>query len=76
MCYYDRRVRALYAARSNGRRGLDNSGRERPLPPPTTALPGSPEKIAILQQRAAQGLELWHPDDERLDRRILRRRVG
>ncbi len=30
---------------------------------PTGALPGTPEKIAVLEQRAALGQELWHPLD-------------
>ena len=38
-----------------------------PLPPlddcPTTALPGSPEKVAVLERRAARGVSLWHPQD-------------
>lgn len=33
------------------------------LPRPTTALPGTPEKRAVLEQRARAGLMLWHPDD-------------
>jgi hypothetical protein len=35
-----------------------------PQPPtPTPAAPGSPEKIAVLEARAAAGLNLWHPAD-------------
>jgi hypothetical protein len=30
---------------------------------PTGALPGSPEKIAVLQQRAMKRQALWHPAD-------------
>jgi hypothetical protein len=30
---------------------------------PTAALPGTPEKIAILGERARLGLSLWHPLD-------------
>src|SRR5262245_24036932 len=30
---------------------------------PTDALPGSPAKIAVLEQRAAQGFGLWHELD-------------
>lgn len=40
-----------------------------PAPPPnsaTPALPGSPEKIAILAARARMGEELHHPDDAQL----------
>lgn len=31
----------------------------------TQALPGSNEKLAVLTQRVAQGLPLWHPADRR-----------
>jgi hypothetical protein len=33
---------------------------------PTTAIPGTPEKLDILAQRARAGLPLWHTAD-RLD---------
>jgi hypothetical protein len=34
------------------------------LPPyPTHALPGSVEKVAVLEQRAKIGVSLWHPLD-------------
>jgi hypothetical protein len=50
------------------------SPRARPLPSsPTAALPGSPEKIAVLEQRALLGQQLFHPDDVTLDRRALPR---
>jgi|GEM_PF-5917489 len=32
----------------------------------TEALPGSREKIVVLEQRIRQGLPLWHPADRRL----------
>ena len=50
--------RAVY-----GRRGVGNGNHRRPLPEPTDARPGSPEKLAVLARRAAAGKELWHPDD-------------
>ncbi len=35
-----------------------------PLPAaPTTALPGTPEKVAVLIQRARLKQALWHPRD-------------
>jgi len=34
---------------------------------PTGALPGSPEKVAILEERARLGLSLWHPLDAPMD---------
>lgn len=37
------------------------------LPPaPTTALPGSPEKVRVLAERARLGVSLWHPLDANL----------
>ena len=32
-------------------------------PEPTDAMPGSWEKLQVLIERAANGQELWHPDD-------------
>lgn len=34
-----------------------------PMPEPTSSLPGSPEKIEELRQRASSRQELWHDDD-------------
>jgi hypothetical protein len=39
----------------------------RSAPEPTAALPGTPEKFAVLCQRAAAGQLLWHPGDAVLD---------
>ncbi len=40
------------------------TGREpRGLPEPTDSLPGSPEKVAILAERARLRQQLFHPDD-------------
>lgn len=77
-CYYGRGVRALYPSTSKyARHGVEDfNGRTRLPDFPTTAMPGSPEKIAILQQRAELGVALWHPDDELLDRRHVPRNVG
>ncbi|QDV12734.1 hypothetical protein CA51_26200 [Rosistilla oblonga] len=35
---------------------------------PTAALPGSAEKLDVLQCRVQQGLPLWHPSDRRFYR--------
>lgn len=40
---------------------------ERPLPEPTDAPAGSPEKVAILRLRWFSGLSLWHPRDAQYD---------
>jgi hypothetical protein len=37
------------------------------LPVPTEAAPGSPAKVAILEQRVLQQQALWHPQDAPMD---------
>jgi len=68
-CYYTPGVRELYPSTSKfARRGVkDFNGRAR-LPEPTSALPGTPEKVAVLELRARLGQQLWHPLDARLSR--------
>jgi hypothetical protein len=65
LCYYTPGVRALYPSTSKyARRGHGIFAGKAPLPPfPTTALPGTPAKIAILEERARLKQCLWHPDD-------------
>src|SRR5262249_61391304 len=54
--------------RKSARRGVGNGNVVVPLPAtPTTAAPGSPEKVAILEQRARLGVSLWHPADAPMD---------
>jgi hypothetical protein len=69
-CYYTPGVRDMYPSTSKfARRGVaDFNGRAR-LPEPTDALPGTPEKVRVLEERARQGQQLWHPLDAKLDRR-------
>ena len=64
-CYYRPGVRDLYPSTSKfGRRGIGNFNGQAPLPAfPTYALPGSSEKIAVLEERARLKQSLWHPDD-------------
>lgn len=38
----------------------------RPASRPTSARPGSEEKVEVLRQRVEAGEALWHPDDERV----------
>jgi hypothetical protein len=66
-CYYTPGIRELYPSTSKfARRGVrDFNGRAR-LPEPTSALPGTPEKVAVLELRARLGQQLWHPLDARL----------
>ena len=58
-------------------KGLDDFNGRAPLPPaPTFARPSSPEKVAILEQRARQRLSLWHPLDAPMDFESSRMRVA
>jgi hypothetical protein len=65
VCYYAPGVRGLYPSTSKfARRGLGNFFARSPLPAfPTSAAPGSPEKIAVMQERARLKQSLWHPED-------------
>jgi len=68
-CYYTPGVRERYPSTSKfARRGVDDFNGQPPLPAePTTALPGSPEKVAVLEERARLGVSLWHPLDAPID---------
>lgn len=68
-CYYSPGVREQYPSTSKfARRGVGNFNGRSTLPPiPTDALPGSAEKLAILEERARLGVSLWHPADARLE---------
>ena len=69
-CYYrPDGLRHQYQSGSpHARRGVGNgNGLGLALPRPTTALPGTREKLAVLAERAARGLALHHPDDARED---------
>jgi hypothetical protein len=72
-CYYTEGVREQYPSMSKfGRRGPGNFNGKAKLPPfPTLALPGSPEKIAILEQRALLRQALFHPQDATLAGAVL-----
>lgn len=63
-CYYTPGVRQLYPQRGPfGVKGIDWHGRQRPLPRPTTAMPGSAEKLDVLAKRAQNCEELHHEAD-------------
>ncbi len=64
-CYYTPDIRDQYTSTSRyGRRGIADSYGHFQLPcAPTQALPGTPEKIAVLCSRALGGQSLWHPLD-------------
>jgi hypothetical protein len=62
-------VRDRYPSTSKfARRGIGNfNGDVEILPPPTHAMPGTPEKVAVLEQRARLRQALWHPLDAPMD---------
>ncbi|MBY0461043.1 MAG: hypothetical protein K2V38_27290, partial [Gemmataceae bacterium] len=50
------------------RRGVGNFTGAAPLPAaPTTAAPGTPEKLAVLEQRAKLKQAIFHPADARYE---------
>ncbi len=64
-CYYTPGVRDLFPSTSKyHRRGVADFDHVPGLPEPTTVPPG-PEKVLVLEARAAAGLSLWHPEDAR-----------
>ncbi|MFL5244875.1 MAG: hypothetical protein ACJ8FY_22465 [Gemmataceae bacterium] len=64
-CYYRPGIRDQYPSTSKySRRGIDDFyGWPIDPPEPTRAFPGTPEKVAILEQRARHRQALWHPQD-------------
>lgn len=72
-CYYTDGVREQYPPTSKyGHRGPGNIYRRARLPTfPTSALPGTPEKVAVMEQRAQLRQSLFHPGDAALDRRAV-----
>jgi hypothetical protein len=63
-CYNVAEIRQKYRhlAKSSDHRGVGTAGSRMPSRP-TRALPGTPEKVAVLEQRAARNEALWHPKD-------------
>jgi hypothetical protein len=68
-CYQTLEIREQYTPISKfGRRGvLDFCGMGGLPEVPTRAMPGSPEKVAVLERRASQHQMLWHPHDAPFD---------
>jgi hypothetical protein len=64
-CYYKPGVRDSYPSTSKfARRGPGNfNGQPELLPVPTRALPGTAEKVAVLEGRVSRHQSLWHPLD-------------
>jgi hypothetical protein len=75
-CYYTPAVRDRYPSESKfGRRGVGNFCGNAVTPfVPTSAAPGTLEKLAVLEERARLRQALWHPLDARYpgDARTLR----
>ncbi len=64
-CYHLPGVREQYPSRSKfcgNKHGKDCCGGYA-LPEPTDALPGTAEKLVVLEERASRGQRLWHPQD-------------
>lgn len=67
-------IRALYPSTSKYAKRGCGLGNQAPLPTsPTTALPGTARKVAVLEERARLGQSLWHPLDARDDGQETRR---
>lgn len=67
-CYYAPGVREQFPSTSKfARRGISDFNGRAQLPEPTAALPGSAEKVRVLEERARLGQALWHPHDARVD---------
>jgi hypothetical protein len=68
-CYYTPGVRQQYPSTSKfARRGVGDYDGESPRAPlPTSALPGTAEKVLVLMQRARMRVALWHPADAPMD---------
>jgi hypothetical protein len=65
-CYYNPGVKELYPSKSKfAIQGLGMMNKNAaPLPPfPTDALPGTVEKLKVIQRRLLLNQCLWHPDD-------------
>lgn len=64
ICYTLPGVREAYPALKTLRRGVeDGYGYRCMAPAGTVALPGTEEKIRVMEERASQGLNIWHPLD-------------
>jgi hypothetical protein len=69
-CYSDIEIRAQYPLR--GRQATFGPGNfygpGKPGAAPTSALPGSEAKIAVLTERVRLGQKLWHPEDGKIEK--------
>lgn len=65
-CYYTPDIRMMYAPAVFVSNGVGQSGSVL-APGPTGAAPGTDAKVAVLEERAALGVGLWHPLDAEID---------
>ncbi len=56
---------SLLEAIKKGNWEFEPAGQDATEVPPTPAMPGSKEKLAILAERLQLGLPLWHDSDRR-----------
>lgn len=66
LCHSVLEVRIQYLPSAKPVKEVKGPGRSRirrKEPVPTSALPGTEEKVRILIERAMRDEELWHPDD-------------
>jgi hypothetical protein len=68
-CYYTPGIQDLYPSlcAAHGKGVADRNGGSEAPAQPTSARPGSAEKIAVLTERAARGQSLWHKGDAGMD---------
>jgi hypothetical protein len=63
-CYYRPGVRKRFPSTSKfAQHGVEDFNGTAAPPVPTAALPGTPDKVAVLQERARRHQALWHPLD-------------
>lgn len=67
-CYYTPGLKEKFPSGSKyARRGVGNLTGEVPIDPqgPTTAMPGTPEKLLVMEDRARRRVQIFHPDDKK-----------
>ncbi len=67
-CYQRPEIRCRYSRQFRGHISQEKADtmKKLPLPIPTTALPGTPEKVAVLTDRVRRRQQLHHELDARL----------
>lgn len=68
-CFHTPAIKDMHPSTSKfglPRRGIPDTYGGSKLPEPTTALPRSQDKVAVMEQRALQQLSLFHPQDAKI----------